>query len=71
MNEGRRGETLKYSGAPGDERFALDDFRCWIDGDSIQIKAVTSHGDPVDLGTGEVRAIIVALSAMVERIDGH
>ena len=50
--------------------FELDDFSCWIDGDSIQIKAVTAHGDPVDLGTDEVRRIIQALTRMVATIDG-
>ena len=50
--------------------FTLDDFRCWVDGDSIKIKAVTSRGDPVDLGTDEVRRIIIALTRMVEQIDG-
>jgi len=47
-----------------------DDFRAWVDGDSIQIKAVTSYGDPVDLGTDEVRDIIAALTRMVKQIDG-
>lgn len=47
-----------------------DDFRAWVDGESIQIKAVTAHGDPVDFGTGEVRAIIAALTRMVEHVDG-
>ncbi len=48
-----------------------DDFRAWVDGASIQIKAVTAHGDPVDFGTGEVRAIIAALTGMVKGIDGE
>jgi hypothetical protein len=47
-----------------------DDFRAWVDDASIQIKAVTAHGDPVDLGTDEVRDIIVALTRMVKHIDG-
>jgi hypothetical protein len=47
-----------------------DDFRAWVDGASIQIKALTAHGDPVDFGTGEVRAIIAALTGMVKEIDG-
>ena len=53
-----------------EQQFAIDDFRCWTDGASIQIKAVTSHGDPVDLGTDEVRAIVEALIRMIEHIDG-
>jgi hypothetical protein len=54
--------TLVYEG---------DDFRAWVDGASIQIKAVTAYGDPVDFGTDEVRAIIAALTRMVEHIDGR
>jgi hypothetical protein len=50
--------------------YVNDDFRAWVDGASIQIKAVTSYGDPVDFGTGEVRAIIAALTRMVREIDG-
>ena len=48
-----------------------DDFRAWVDGASVQIKAVTAHGDPVDFGTDEVREIIAALSKMVAHIDGE
>lgn len=48
-----------------------DDFRAWVDGASIQIKAVTAFGDPVDLGTKEVRKIIEALTRMVKHIDGE
>ena len=47
-----------------------DDFRAWVDDASIQVKAITAHGDPVDFGTGEVRAIIAALTRMVEHIGG-
>jgi hypothetical protein len=55
---------------PGSLYYEHDDFRAWVDGASIQIKAVTAYGDPVDLGTDEVRRIIAALIAMVEQIDG-
>ena len=48
-----------------------DDFRAWVDGASIQIKAITGGGDPVDLGTEEVREIIAALARMVKHIDGE
>ena len=53
-----------------DDVYVNDDFRAWVDGSSVQIKAVTAHGDPVDFGTGEVRAIIAALTRMVQEIDG-
>jgi hypothetical protein len=49
---------------------APDSAGTWTDGASIQIKAVTRHGDPVDLGTDEVRQIIEALGRMVREIDG-
>jgi hypothetical protein len=54
-----------------DETFEIDEFSCWIDSDSIQIKAVTKFGDPVDLGTEEVRQIIAALTRMVKAVDGE
>lgn len=50
--------------------YVNDDFRAWVDGASIQIKAVTGYGDPVDFGTDEVREIIAALTRMVRQIDG-
>ncbi|MGD0530077.1 MAG: hypothetical protein ABSE49_33385 [Polyangiaceae bacterium] len=56
---------------PNTLQYENDDFRAWVDGASIQIKAVTAHGDPVDFGTDEVRDIIAALTRMVEEIDGH
>ena len=51
-------------------RFTVDDFTAWVDGASIQIKAVTGCGDPVDFGTDEVRDIIAALARMVRHVDG-
>ena len=53
-----------------DLSFELDGFRAWVDGASIQIKALTPGGDPLDLGTHEVKAILAALTRMVEHIDG-
>jgi hypothetical protein len=55
---------------PNALQYENDDFRAWIDGASIQIKAVTAYGDPVDFGTDEVRDIIAALTWMVREIDG-
>jgi hypothetical protein len=55
---------------PDSLHYKNDDFRAWIDGESIQIKAVTASGDPVDFGIGEVRAIILALTRMVQQLDG-
>jgi hypothetical protein len=53
-----------------DAVYVNDDFHAWVDGASIQIKAVTAHGDPVDFGTDEVREIIAALTELIRRIDG-
>ena len=61
---------MRYVSRMPDDEYVNDDFRAWVDGDSIQIKAVTAHGDPVDFGTGEVREIIAALTRMVREIDG-
>jgi hypothetical protein len=55
---------------PNDLFYEKDDFRAWVDDASIQIKAVTRHGDPVDFGTDDVRDIIDALTRMVKHIDG-
>ncbi|MDC7694426.1 hypothetical protein PQU94_09045 [Asticcacaulis sp. DXS10W] len=35
---------------------------------SIQLKAVSSFGDPVDLGEGEVEELIELLQALLEKI---
>ena len=50
--------------------FKVDDFSAWVDEASIQIKAVTGVGDPVDLSTEEVREIIAGLSRLLEEVDG-
>jgi hypothetical protein len=52
-----------------DLTYENDGFRAWVDGASIQIKAVTAQGEPVDFGTGEVREIIAALARMVKHLD--
>ena len=52
-------------------QFENEGFRAWVDGASIQIKAVSPNGDPLDLGTGEVKEIIAALTRMVRQIDGE
>jgi hypothetical protein len=40
----------------------------WVDDASIQIKAVTGAGDPVDLGTEEVREVIAGLSRLLQEV---
>ncbi len=55
---------------PSELLYENGDFRARVDGASIQIRAVTTSGDPVDFGTGEMREIIAALTRMVEHVDG-
>ncbi len=43
--------------------FELDDIRTWIEQEnSIQIKAVTGHGDPVELSADEARDLGMVLT---------
>ena len=41
--------------------FSEDRLGVWYDGSAICLIAVSSHGDPLDLGEEEVRAIIAKL----------
>ncbi|MBX7096316.1 MAG: hypothetical protein K1X89_01270 [Myxococcaceae bacterium] len=51
--------------------FTVDDFTAWVDEASIQIKAVTGNpGDPVDLGTDQVREIVIGLMRLLHEADG-
>ena len=43
-----------------------DRLDAWYDGSAICVIAVSSHGDPLDLGEGEVKAFIERLQALVE-----
>jgi len=40
----------------------------WIDG-GLHLKAITSFGDPVELGTEELRALIAGLAGLLEKLD--
>ncbi len=41
--------------------FAEDRLDAWFDGSAICVVAVSAHGDPLDLGEEEVRALIAKL----------
>jgi len=41
--------------------FPDDRLEVWFDGSAICLIAVGSHGDPLDLGNGEVRELIEKL----------
>jgi hypothetical protein len=42
----------------------------WVDpGAAVHLKSVTSHGDPVELGAEEVKALCEALQKLVREIE--
>lgn len=51
------------------DNFELDkgDLRLWVapGGNSLMIKSITKHGDPVELGEGEVELLIQMLEKML------
>ncbi|MFN0244777.1 MAG: hypothetical protein ACKVWV_17970 [Planctomycetota bacterium] len=51
-----------------DADFGIDGFRCWYDG-AYCVKAAAANGDPLDLGAGEIAAIVKALAALLARED--
>lgn len=51
-------------------RLVLDDVSIWLeDKSSIMFKAVTTHGDPVELTAGEARRIVACLNACIAVLD--
>jgi hypothetical protein len=46
----------------------VDDVRAWVDG-GVQLKAVTSYGDPVDLSPEEARQIARRLLELADEAD--
>jgi hypothetical protein len=53
------------------QSFADGEVQFWIEQDSsIHFKAVSSHGDPVELTAAKAREIAAALMAAAERVDG-
>lgn len=52
--------------------FPEDRLDAWFDGSAICVVAVGSHGDPLDLGEEEVRALIAKLElclAQAQAVD--
>jgi hypothetical protein len=41
----------------------------WVDGGSVQVRAITSFGDPVDLGSEEARAFAAHILECAARAD--
>jgi hypothetical protein len=48
----------------------VEDVRAWRDGVSVQLKAVTSFGDPVDLDAEEARRIAQRLLKLADETEG-
>ena len=47
-----------------------DDVYCWLEQDSsVMLKAVTKHGDPVELTATDARAIASTLLALADRLE--
>jgi hypothetical protein len=42
--------------------------RAWVDG-GVHLKAVTSFGDPVELGAEEVRELIAGLNELLRQLE--
>jgi hypothetical protein len=54
-----------------DDLWQLGDVSLWVEQDSsIQIKAITDHGDPVELSPDEARRVADKLLALADRADG-
>jgi hypothetical protein len=51
--------------------FPEDRLDAWWDGSAICVVAVGSHGDPLDLGEGEVVAFIEKLQALVDQVKAE
>ena len=57
------------SAKPKIQSFAGGEVQFWIEQDSsIQLRAVSSHGDPVELTADEAREVAAALIAAAERL---
>ena len=47
-----------------------EDVYLWVEqGTSVMLKAVTSHGDPVELNEHELEEVIVALQLSLKRLQ--
>ncbi|WP_025138376.1 hypothetical protein [Achromobacter sp. DH1f] len=56
---------------PQQQLFAQDRLDAWFDGSTICVVAVGAHGDPLDLGEEEVRALIAKLELGLAQIACH
>lgn len=56
----------------GLQKFAEGDVYFWIEQESsIHLKAITRHGDPVELTTDEARNLAKALLRAADSVDQH
>jgi hypothetical protein len=53
----------------GVETEIVGDVRAWRDGGSVQLKAVTSFGDPVDLSDEEARRVAHRLLELADEAE--
>ena len=51
--------------------FPEDRLDVWFDGSAICVVAVGAHGDPLDLGEEEVRALIAKLELCLAQSEGQ
>lgn len=66
-SDARRAQSLQNVVMDADNMYEIDpDCRVWLDpGGGITIKAVTAHGDPVELSTSEAQRLSDALLELV------
>lgn len=51
--------------------FPEDRLDAWFDGSAICVVVVGTHGDPLDLGEEEVRALIAKLEVCLAQAQGN
>jgi hypothetical protein len=70
MHTSRFGETGGSMTDVNEDLWELGDVSLWIEQDSsIQLKAMTGQGDPVELSPDEARRVAHTLLAFAERAD--
>jgi hypothetical protein len=58
------------SAEPNFQKFANDNVCFWLEQDSsIHLKAISPHGDPVELTANEARAIASGLISTAKKLD--
>lgn len=57
--------THSWSGCVAEKLFEDDRLDAWSDGGAICLIAVSAYGDPLDLGEGEIEALIEKLQNLL------